>query len=82
VRGYASQHEYAGSDDCADAQACELDRAQHPAQAMVAGHFFQEHFERLSSKEAACHEIDLHSARIIVTPLLRGNYKGTVQGSQ
>jgi hypothetical protein len=39
---------------------------------MVAGHFFQEHFERLSSKEAACHEIDLHSARVVCdTPASR-----------
>ena len=48
VRRHAGQHEDAGADDRADAQARQLQRAEHAAQAVLARHLLQDDFERLA----------------------------------
>ncbi len=53
VRGDAGEHEDAGADDGADAEAGELHRAEDAAQAVFAAHLFEQEAERLSGKQLA-----------------------------
>jgi hypothetical protein len=58
VRSFARQDEDAGADDRADSKGRELNRAQYPAQTVVAYHFLQQQTERFSCPKLIRHFVD------------------------
>ena len=63
VRGHAGEHEDAGADDRADAQAGELDRPEDAAQPVLALHLLEQHGERLRGEELLSHRLSSWSGR-------------------
>jgi hypothetical protein len=53
VRREAGQDEDARADDAADAECRQCDRAEHPLQAVLAGHLLEEHLDGLDGEELA-----------------------------
>ncbi len=68
----AGGDEDAGADDGADAEGGELDRAEHPAQPVLALHLLEQHLEGLSGKKSVCHGNRRPPGKMAVMSLQRG----------
>ena len=70
VRGRAGRDEDAGADDRADAEARELDGAEHAAQPVLAGHLLQQLRERFRREQLA-HHANLRADYTLLEPAKR-----------